>query len=166
MSEPGLLVTLLAIISALSAVFSAIAAYRSASSAKEANDELKQVRKDDLFREAFKCAHRVSALANRVTKLGDDLKVEYISLFAGAGRSGLREHHQESIEEKQRVVGPIQEQANDYADSERARAASASDLVRVITQFQADIVQLEGIKEDLMLDIGNLRDQNRARSTR
>ena len=142
------------LVSAIGAGFAAVAAFRSAGSAEKANRTLKNNNRAELFRQASLAANRVVSTSVRVDDLGNDLKLEYQTLFSFAGQMG-------GGRQKQRGIGPMQTSAREFLENlGDPHQSSSADLVRVISEFEGDLAHLERIKEKFIFDIGNVRADN------
>lgn len=151
------------LVSAIGAGFAAVAAFRSAGSAEKANRTLKNNNRAELFRQASLAANRVVSTSVRVDDLGNDLKLEYQTLFSFAGQmgGGRQKMYVDGVEKKQRGIGPMQTSAREFLENlGDPHQSSSADLVRVISEFEGDLAHLERIKEKFIFDIGNVRADN------
>ncbi|HHJ16273.1 MAG TPA: hypothetical protein ENJ80_06205 [Gammaproteobacteria bacterium] len=151
------------VVAAFGGLFAALAAFRSAGIAKNAADRAQEVERRSLIRDVTASAQAVIAESLRVDDLSNNLKREYkdLSIFSG-GVGGSREKvHVDAVEEKQRGVMSLQQEAlSTLENGEALRGMSEETLSGLLAKYEGYLIQIRRVKEKLLLELGSVEKQN------
>ncbi len=152
------------LVAAIGGLVAAAAAFRSAGTARDAANRAQQTERRALLRDVLMAAHNVIAETMRVDDLGNKLKGEYRSLAIFAGQlGGSREKlHTNMVEEKQRGLQPLQQEAlKTIEDQASWKDLPEDELTNLLTRLSSHLIQIRRVKEKFLQDLNSVEGENR-----
>jgi len=151
-------------IGAVGGLFAAAAAFRSAGSAKEAVKHARDVERRGLVRDVTRAAHNVVAETMRVDDFGNKLKQAYqtLAIFSGQAGGSRPKLYITDVEEKQKAILPLQQEARKLIDEGEAyRSLAEEELTEVLTKMDGYLVQVRRVKEKFEHDLESVERDNK-----
>lgn len=151
------------ILGAVAGIYAARAASRSASLAQEAATQAERAERRGLMRDFVASAQRVLVECSRIESIAADLKSQYRTLFTFAGQYGgsRQQRYVEQIDSKLQSIASVQDEARKLAGSHRHLTnTSEEDMNLALSKLEADLVTVQGIREELRRELTEISTQN------